>query len=72
MITNDCEYQKLLLSAQSYNNKVTVEIPCDSNLAEFLEACKTLAIGVTYSEVSWHNVIIALADEYRMLYEQIT
>lgn len=59
------EYEKLTLSAQSYNNKVTVELPRDSNLSDFLEGCKTLAVGITYSEATWRDMIIALADEYR-------
>jgi hypothetical protein len=59
------EYEKLTLSAQAYNNKVTIELPRDSNLSDFLEGCKTLAVGITYSEATWRDMIIALADEYR-------
>ena len=59
------EYEKLTLSAKAYNNKVTIELPRDGGMSDFLEGCKTLAIGLTYSEASWRRIIIALAEEYR-------
>lgn len=42
---------------------VTVEFSEDSDMGEFLEHCKTLAIGATYQSESWEDAICALADE---------
>jgi hypothetical protein len=58
------EFNKLMLSGQSYNNKVTMEIPMDCDLYEFINACKVIAIGLTYSEQSWETAIINLAGDY--------
>jgi hypothetical protein len=65
MFDNNYEFNKLTVAAQSYNNKVSVELPLDSNLNEFVNACRVLAIGLTYHEDSWKRVIIDMADEYR-------
>lgn len=63
------EYEKTTLTAQSYNNKITVELPADITLNEFLDACRVLAIGLTFCPDSWKEAIINLADEYRELDE---
>jgi hypothetical protein len=65
MFDNNYEFNKLTVAAQSYNNKVSVELPLDSDLNEFVNACRVLAIGLTYHEDSWKRVIINMADEYR-------
>lgn len=62
-------YDKLTVTAQNYNNKVSVEIPSDASLCELMEAFKTLTIGLTYSPDSWKDVILQLADEYREIDE---
>jgi hypothetical protein len=59
------EYNKTVLSAQAHNNKVTIELPLDLTLNEFLEACRTLAIGITFTPETWKDAILTLADEYR-------
>jgi hypothetical protein len=65
MFNNNYEFNKLTVTAQSYNNKVSMELPLDVDLNEFVNACKVLAIGLTYHEDSWKRVIMDLADEYR-------
>jgi hypothetical protein len=66
---NKYEYTKTVVSAQAYNNKVTVELPLDANLNDLMEAFRTLAIGLTYSPDTWKEVIMQLADEYREIEE---
>jgi hypothetical protein len=65
MFTTRCEFNKLTVTAQAYNNKVSMELPLDAGLTEFIDACKVLAIGLTYHENSWKRAIIDMADEYR-------
>jgi hypothetical protein len=66
---NKYEYTKTVVSAQAYNNKVTVELPLDANLNDLMEAFRTLAIGLTYSPDTWKEVIMQLADEYHEIEE---
>jgi hypothetical protein len=51
------------LSGSNHNRKITVEIPWDADLYEFVEACKTLAVGLGYNPETWNDVIVNLADE---------
>jgi hypothetical protein len=62
------EHEKTIVSAQAYNNKVTVELPIDASLTELMGAFRTLAIGLTYSPDSWKDVVMQLADEYREIH----
>jgi hypothetical protein len=57
-------YENMTISGQSYNNKVTVEVSSESDILEFLEAVKVVAIGLTYQEGSWKRAIIELASQY--------
>jgi hypothetical protein len=66
---NKYEHNKTVVSAQAYNNKVTVELPIDANLNDLMDAFRTLVIGLTYSPDSWEHVIMQLADEYREIEE---
>jgi hypothetical protein len=66
---NKYEYPKTVVSAQAYNNKVTVELPIDANLNDLMDAFQTLVIGLTYSPDSWKDIIMQLADEYREIEE---
>lgn len=65
MYRDQYEFSHMEISGQAYNSKVTVQISQDSDLREFLDACKTVAIGLTYQEASWRQTIMDLADEYR-------
>lgn len=56
--------ERLTLTGQSYNNKITVEISADCDIHEFLDACKTIAIGLTYHEKSWEMGIQQKAEDY--------
>ena len=55
--------KQMTLSASNHNRKVTVEIPWDADLYEFVDACKTLALGMGFHPETWNDVIVNLADE---------
>ena len=55
------KYKELTLTATSYNRKVAVEIPRDSDANEVFEAFKTIMIGLTFHEKSFDR---AVADYY--------
>ena len=59
------EYDKLTVTAQSYDRKVSVEFPQDLDMMELLDdVFKPLAIGLSFSEDTWKACVIALADQY--------
>ncbi len=64
MFNENYKYQSMTISGQSYNNKVTVEVSAESDILEFLEAVKVVAIGLTYQEGSWKRAIMELASQY--------
>ena len=51
------------LLVSNHNRKITVEIPWDADLYEFVDACKTLALGMGYHPELWNDVIVNLAHE---------
>lgn len=51
------EYDKLTFTASSYNRKLTIELPMDSNNTEVFEAFKALMVGLTFSEQSFDNAV---------------
>jgi len=51
------------LLVSNHNRKITVEIPWDADLYEFVDACKTLALGMGYNPETWNDVIVNLAHE---------
>lgn len=62
-------YDKLTVTAQNYNKKISVEIPSDTDLYDLMQAFKTLTIGLTYNSDNWKEVILQLAEEYREIDE---
>jgi hypothetical protein len=55
----------MTIAGAAYNNRVEVEVSADSDIFEFLTACRTVAIGLTYHEDSWKRALIELAQEYQ-------
>ena len=55
----------MTLTAEAYGRKIIVEIPDASNVFNFIDACRLLAIGVTYHEDSWDDAILEKADEIK-------
>jgi hypothetical protein len=51
------KYDKLTLTASSYNRKLSIELPVDSNGNEVFDAFKALMIGLTFSEKTFDNVV---------------
>jgi hypothetical protein len=65
LIMKKYEYDKLTVTAQSYDRKVSVEFPQDLDMMELLDdVFKPLAIGLSFSEDTWKACVIALADQY--------
>ena len=61
------ENLEMKLSAICGDRAVTVSMPFDSDMRNFLEACQTLAIGLTFHPNSWVGGIRELADEYEWI-----
>lgn len=57
-------YDKLTITAQSYDRKISVEHPQDLDMMELMELFKTIAMGLTFSESTWEDVVLTLAEEY--------
>lgn len=51
------------LTAEHYNRKVTVELSDDSDADEVLDACRTLAIGMTYHPNSFLEAAIRYVND---------
>lgn len=45
------------------HRKVTVEVSIDTTTHEFLQVCRTLAIGLGYLEVSWNDALRDYVEE---------
>jgi len=59
------EYEKLTVTAQAYDRKVSVEFPQDLGMMELLDdVFKPIAVGLSFSEDTWKACVIALADQY--------
>lgn len=54
---------KLVLTAEAYDRKITIEIPAGSSASELLQAFRGLALGLTYFESSWDRAVIEYAEE---------
>jgi hypothetical protein len=51
------KYDKLTLTASSYNRKLSIELPVDSDNTEVFDAFKALMVGLTFSEQSFDNAV---------------
>jgi hypothetical protein len=47
------------------DRRVVVQLPYDATIEDFLDACKTLAIGLTYAPETWERGIRELAENYK-------
>lgn len=54
------------VSVTAYGKTITVTQPDDVDIHEFLDMCKTLAIGIGYHEESWKEGVIDMGNEYTM------
>jgi len=60
------KYNELTLTATNYNNKVSVELPCDAELSEVFDAFKTLLSGLGYFEDALEPIILDQAEMYEL------
>lgn len=51
------KYDKLTLTASSYNRKLSIELPVDSDNTEVFDAFKALMVGLTFSEQSFDSAV---------------
>lgn len=58
--------EKTFVSAKLYDKTITISgFAADSNLLDLLEIFQAVSIGLTYSQESWENCIIELAEVYK-------
>jgi hypothetical protein len=60
------KYKELTISATSYNRKVSIELPCDSELSEVVDAFEALMVGLGYSLDSWKDEIMERGEVFKM------
>jgi len=58
------ENLELILHAECKNSRITLQMPYDTDIRGFLEACQTLAIGLTFAPETWEHGVRELAWEY--------
>jgi hypothetical protein len=51
-------YDTLTLTASSYNTKISIDLPMDSNGFEVFAAFKALMVGLTFTEKSFDNAVM--------------
>lgn len=60
------KYNELTLTASSYNRKISIEIPCDSEMGELVDAFEALVVGLGYSLDSWKDEIMERGEVFKM------
>ena len=60
------KYKELTLTATSYNRKISIEIPCDTEMGELVDACEALVVGLGYSLDSWKDEIMERGEVFKM------
>jgi len=60
------KYKELTLTATSYNRKTSIEIPCDSELGQLVDAFEALVVGLGYNLDSWKYEIMERGEVFKM------
>lgn len=60
------KYKELTLTATSYNRKISIELPCDTEMGELVDACETLVIGLGYGLESWKDAIMERSEIFEI------
>ena len=68
---NNYEYTRITLTASSYNTKVSVQLPMDSDANEVFAAFKTLMVGLTFSPQAFDDAVLRYVDEYGLNTEEM-
>lgn len=51
------KYDRLTFTASSYNRKLSIELPMDSDVHEVFDAFKGLMIGMTFGEKTFDSAV---------------
>lgn len=54
---------KLIYQCDDYDTEVSIKVPADLDIYEFLDYCKRLAIAISYSEDNWNKAILIEAKD---------
>jgi hypothetical protein len=60
------KYNELTLTASAYNRKTSIELPCDSEMGELVDAFEALVVGLGYSLDSWKDEIMERGEVFKM------
>jgi hypothetical protein len=56
--------ENMTFTVTAYGKTVTITMPDDIDMHEFLATCRDLAIATRYHEDSWKDAVIEMANEY--------
>lgn len=60
------KYKELTLTVTSYNRKISIELPCDTEMGELFDAFEALVVGLGYSLDSWKDEIMERGEVFKM------
>ena len=60
------KYKELTLTVTSYNRKISIELPCDTEMGELVDAFEALVVGLGYSSDSWKEVIVERGEFFQI------
>ena len=66
MYTPKPKYAVTTFTVTSYDRKVSIEIPLDSNAFEVFETFKTLMVGMTFTEQMFNDAVIGYYFEHEL------
>jgi len=66
MYTPKPKYDVTTFTVTSYDRKVSIEIPLDSNAFEVFEAFKTLMVGMTFTEKMFDDAVVGYYFEHEL------
>lgn len=52
------------VSVTAYGKTISIRQPDDVDINEFLDMCRSLAIGIGYHEDNWTDAVIDMGNEY--------
>lgn len=56
--------ENMTFTVTAYGKTVTITMPDDIDMHEFLATCRDLAIATRYHEDSWKDAVIEMANNY--------
>jgi len=52
------KYKEMTLSASSYDRKISIEIPLDSDANEVFRTFKALMVGLTFADKAFDDAVV--------------